>query len=388
MATRAPLPGHLEVLDGVRGISVLGVLAMHCQLTRSGWVGVQFFYVLSGFLITRLLLAAREQQAGSYFLNFHANRVLRIWPLYFAFLAIVWLLPLAPARASAYAALLPELLTFTFNLSRASHDWVHEPLVTPLWSISVEQQFYLVWPLVVRWCLPATLLRVAIALIVLGPVIRGTTYLMLDDGTRDASDLGDTVYQLTTSQLDAFATGALVSVLALSPRFAIDRRVFWATWALVAAGGAFQLASGVGRPSALGYPLATLKNGAFLWSYTLLNSAFGATLAVLLATPPRACVVEAAVLLRAPAAAGCRLVRRVRRPLGGARAHRGAAQPFRSAARAALELPVARPCSVRGSVGQLSRVRAPLSRAQAKCAKSARSRCRMTPLTAVARMPS
>src|SRR5512137_1163101 len=104
-SARAPVPGaHVPALDGLRGVAVLLVLVFHFAhidgdgggverallgATRAGWAGVDLFFVLSGFLITGILLDARG--ATGYFKAFYARRVLRIFPLYYAYLAVLFL---------------------------------------------------------------------------------------------------------------------------------------------------------------------------------------------------------------------------------------------------------------------------------------------------------
>jgi peptidoglycan/LPS O-acetylase OafA/YrhL len=100
MSSTAPIPpGHIARLDGLRAIAVLLVLAVHAlvgiqalsigRVFTFGWTGVDLFFALSGFLITRILLKSRED--AGYFKSFYARRVLRIWPLYFVVLALAFL---------------------------------------------------------------------------------------------------------------------------------------------------------------------------------------------------------------------------------------------------------------------------------------------------------
>jgi peptidoglycan/LPS O-acetylase OafA/YrhL len=92
------LPTYLPELDGLRGLAILGVVVYHCaprlegtwmhSAAAWGWVGVNLFFVLSGFLITSILLGTRDKPR--YFHNFHARRALRIWPVYILLLVVVY----------------------------------------------------------------------------------------------------------------------------------------------------------------------------------------------------------------------------------------------------------------------------------------------------------
>lgn len=217
--------GHLPALDGLRGIAILLVLLLHATeglnrvhalsptllaTTRVGFTGVDLFFVLSGFLITGILLDARG--SDGYFKVFYARRILRIFPLYYAYLAIVFLvLPLLPvALHAAYQELRAHqawywlYLSNVFNATQAG--WrVDGPLTPHFWSLAVEEQFYLIWPTVVL-LLSATRLRNAcIAIILAAPLLRL--------GLRLADVNPVAVYVLTITRADALAMGALLAVM-------------------------------------------------------------------------------------------------------------------------------------------------------------------------------
>jgi surface polysaccharide O-acyltransferase-like enzyme len=78
-------------LDGLRALAVISVFAFHDGLFPAGWVGVQIFFVISGFLITRILVADKDQSLRRYLKNFYGRRLLRIFPLYYAYLIVVWI---------------------------------------------------------------------------------------------------------------------------------------------------------------------------------------------------------------------------------------------------------------------------------------------------------
>jgi peptidoglycan/LPS O-acetylase OafA/YrhL len=154
---------HIRGLDGLRGVAVVMVVAHHVlignaqtgsravnfvyALIHSGWAGVDLFFVLSGFLITRILFVT--QHDPHYVRNFYARRMLRIFPLYYAVLLV-----LAVAGPWVHVHLervLPYYLTYTANLRPSGPiplqdlpggNWI----ISHFWSLQVEEQFYLVWP--------------------------------------------------------------------------------------------------------------------------------------------------------------------------------------------------------------------------------------------------
>lgn len=180
----APPEGGHPQLDGLRAVAVFLVLCTHL-LPSQPWVrrvgpgglGVVLFFVLSGFLITGILLRLRDAVAegrvpfGRALSRFYIRRALRIFPLYYAVLGVAALADIPPVRATwPWHAL--YLSNFYFAL-RGSWNGV----VTPLWSLSIEEQFYLLWPLVVL-CVPRRALPWLLpALIALGPLSRAAWLL-------------------------------------------------------------------------------------------------------------------------------------------------------------------------------------------------------------------
>lgn len=223
-AARHSASGRIVALDGLRGVAILLVMLHHFLLVQPnqlweqwlvstihfGWAGVDLFFVLSGFLITGILLDAR--QSPRYFRSFYARRVLRIFPLYYAllFFSLV-LLPLVPhpkidvvagtgGHDIAYWA-------FLSNWSIALDNAFHNRILAPTWSLAIEEQFYLVWPLVVLAIGGKRLLWVCPLLAVSSLVLR----LVLLHG----ADAGyTTVYVLTPCRFDGLALGAWVAAFA------------------------------------------------------------------------------------------------------------------------------------------------------------------------------
>ncbi len=125
---------------------VNGPFRLEAALQEAGAGGVCVFFLLSAFLITELLLREREKTGTVHLRAFYLRRVLRIWPLYLLVLSLALLAPWFTAYASITHFLAPFLL-FCGNWAIVLHkSWPNNQLFVPLWSISVEEQFYLVWP--------------------------------------------------------------------------------------------------------------------------------------------------------------------------------------------------------------------------------------------------
>ena len=149
--------GRDPALDGVRGIAIALVLLFHCfhplplsaptralsALCGSMFIGVDLFFVLSGFLITAILIRTRDDHR--YYRTFYARRALRIIPAYYAVLAVVLLL--YPRFGADRWWLLTYLQNWVMALSNRSLSWNG---FNHLWSLAIEEQFYLIWPIAIR----------------------------------------------------------------------------------------------------------------------------------------------------------------------------------------------------------------------------------------------
>jgi peptidoglycan/LPS O-acetylase OafA/YrhL len=218
---------HVPALDGIRGLAVLGVMAEHYEIRdwpwRAGWspvwhgiqlggIGVDLFFVLSGFLITGILLDTRSR--SDYFRTFMLRRALRIFPLYYVALVIIFVLvPLAlPTQfPGTPAAVQIWYWSYLANFLLAGWGWAAgAPLGAHFWSLAVEEQFYLFWPLLVWLCSRRTL-AVVCAVCVLGAL---PLRMWAFDLGRDhlAS------YTLMPMQMDNLAIGALGALAIRSDR--------------------------------------------------------------------------------------------------------------------------------------------------------------------------
>ena len=142
-------PTRYTRLDGLRFVAISLVLFEHFgirgDLISAGYYGVDLFFVISGFLITGILLRSPNEEPRKALIRFMGRRALRIFPPYYLLIFILVITGFKPAME--YSA---SLLTYTFNYSAASHtDHPGQNPLYYLWSLSVEEQFYLIWPLLI-----------------------------------------------------------------------------------------------------------------------------------------------------------------------------------------------------------------------------------------------
>jgi peptidoglycan/LPS O-acetylase OafA/YrhL len=212
---RTRMPG----LDGLRGIAILLVLLHGFDVLNvsaglwhgvdlaldAGWVGVQLFFVLSGFLITGILLDTQDSPA--YYRNFFMRRVLRIFPLYYGILLIAFVVvPLLVSLPAGYGEHQIWLWTYTENF--AAPFGGSDPLFPHFWSLCVEEQFYLVWPLVVRIAGRRGVIALGSALVVIA--IASRVYVRMHFGLPIGAEAA---YSFTPCRFDALAIGAVTAAL-------------------------------------------------------------------------------------------------------------------------------------------------------------------------------
>jgi peptidoglycan/LPS O-acetylase OafA/YrhL len=211
--------GRIPSLDGVRAVAILLVLYSHADIPghspfvlaaikgRCGFLGVQMFFVLSGFLITTLLLRERERTGSVSRKGFYLRRALRILPAYAAYLAVVAVLP-PMADAALTGKDWFSALTYTVNF----HSLPIPVAISHVWSLSVEEHFYLLWPLVfaagslpnARWTAMGCM-AFCLSFRCIGFVIR--------------PDAGPWLDLWTFSRMDDIAVGCLLAMAACDVRF-------------------------------------------------------------------------------------------------------------------------------------------------------------------------
>lgn len=265
---------RLAELDGLRGIAVGFVVLFHFGLFPPGWVGVQLFFVLSGYLISDILLHEKEKPLPSYLGRFYWRRTLRIFPLYFFYLIAMAVLFACAGWPVSLKADWPYLVTYTTNFGRLRPSDVGEPF-THLWSLAIEEQFYMLWPLVVYFCSLKQLKRIILGVILLGPVVRATLYLALQGSVNNDELLGRIIYVLPSSQFDAFAFGTAVAAWKLQGLKNSGK--FLAVIGLTTGGLGIAVilhqhfAYRAAFKGSLGYQMYLLPGGGFIWAYSLLD---------------------------------------------------------------------------------------------------------------------
>ena len=277
LSTEAPAPAHVPALDGVRGVAIALVLlshVLHDRVSSAGWIGVDLFFVLSGFLITGILWDSRERPHRAR--TFYIRRALRILPLYYGVLFVLFVaVPIVHAVPTDeyrqlvseqwwYWAYLPNwLIALKHRIDGGSLAW--------FWSLAIEEQFYLVWPLLVWHASRRTIVRVCAGTMVAGFVLR-CVLVFMHAGAYESRPL---VYMLTPCRLDGLVVGALIAMQIREPGgyAALCRRIrlpALISAALLCALALLQLEDGAPAMArspiveTVGYPALAIAFGGFL----------------------------------------------------------------------------------------------------------------------------
>jgi peptidoglycan/LPS O-acetylase OafA/YrhL len=166
---------YMKQLDGLRAFAVIFTMVTHFTLSREGllalipwgWMGVRLFFVLSGFLITGILLRTRPEEGRAGALRiFYCRRFLRIFPIYYATVFLTTLVNIRPMRQTFFWHLLYLSNIYGAYLQPAASPSSH------FWSLAVEEQFYLIWPCLMFFLPRRWLLKAMIAAVAIGPATR------------------------------------------------------------------------------------------------------------------------------------------------------------------------------------------------------------------------
>jgi len=245
---------RVSELDGIRALAAISVLVFHCgclptralrYLAAGGWCGVDVFFVLSGFLITRLLVSELDRDGTISLPSFYFRRALRPYP------AFVSAILLGTAIAYLTWRVRPGFRQFVFLFAYVQNVWLaftYSPamngtiLLWPAWSLCIEEQFYLLWPITLRKIGHYRAIPVLIVVIALSVLMRTVCYFWITTDWAQASNVANRaeafICYFTLTRLDVIGIGC---VLALSvDRFdqssrLLSRQAIWIYLAVVAA---------------------------------------------------------------------------------------------------------------------------------------------------------
>lgn len=221
MSSVTQRPAHIPALDGVRGMAIALVMLSHFllrdwwanphwyNLVQGGWLGVDLFFVLSGFLITGILLDTKGR--SNYWSGFYRRRILRIFPLYYTVVIITWFATyfIENERPAGYDSF-GWFFAFAPNIAIGlKNDWSwhsHIFNLNHLWSLAVEEQFYIFWPLIVYGTPKRYLLAVCVLLVHFSTGFRHWT----DDWMQSPMSRGS--YVLPYCRMDGLAAGSFLAV--------------------------------------------------------------------------------------------------------------------------------------------------------------------------------
>lgn len=267
----------------------INTLGSHHLGVSGGYLGVQAFFVLSGFLLTPILVDMKSNLSWrDFFIHFYGRRALRIFPLYYSYIAIVasvyflakfqyghyipmdtWVFE----GAYAFIENLPWTATYTYDFYHASNNYRGTLLDTHFWSLAVEEQFYLVWPLAIFFIPANHLKKFLLLVIIVGPLLRFLSAMVVNAHTFPLSpNVAYVIYLLPFSYVDAFAIGGYFSLYGKNrPNYLV-----WGSILLVFTLGMITswLSTGQVHWDQLGYAPYMKDSYKYIWGYSVLNLMF------------------------------------------------------------------------------------------------------------------
>lgn len=269
----------IKGLNSFRFFSFLAVFLFHGTAHfEIGYLGVSAFFVLSGFLITPILIGMKEESTSGYFLKFYGRRFFRIFPLCYFYLAAMYILLRVTGAhdedETRFFSQLPFAALYIYNFFHASSAYSHTSLLTHFWSLGVEEQFYLVWPMLIFFVNGKKLKQALVVTIILSVIMRWLflTYLTHQRFPILNPDPTLVVYVLPTSHFDAFAIGGLFALFIKNQRPVLT---FILIAAFIATGfTTYKFATGQYFFTSLGYPSFMTDSYKSVWGYSFANLIF------------------------------------------------------------------------------------------------------------------
>lgn len=234
---------YIPAFDGIRGVFCLIIISHHLPVLffrvpfAFGWEILQLFFVMSGYLITMILVNDKKYAFKEFASRFYTKRIYRIFPLYFFFIFLMLLLGFATKDSAIWnerVKIWPELsqnwgylFSYTYNLKewfnfKAGQPYNISPVFAHLWSLSLEEQFYIFYPLIVYFLSEKNLKRVLVLIVVISPIIRLLGYNYMNAHVPDAvSSIPDfdkkqmiswILHRNTLFQLDALSLGGCLAL--------------------------------------------------------------------------------------------------------------------------------------------------------------------------------
>lgn len=200
------MASRVSHLDGVRGACVISVMLFHYTLFPAGWLAVPIFFILSGYLVSKKLIALKGSDYREILREHYIPRISRLVPLYVLLILLMSAIFLLSGWPEELRSTIPYLLSFSFNVyplvtsDEAPHVLCH------LWSLAMEMQFYLIIPIIIRFLPLRSVHYMALALLLFAPLSRAALAAYLQ-GVVSSDLISRSIYYFPLSHVDAFGVG-------------------------------------------------------------------------------------------------------------------------------------------------------------------------------------